>query len=131
MAIVRGFIILAITFGMALLFAIAYDYVFRWSLAKDDLMYGSEPFQVAGEFIGLCKIALIAGALVFPVVHFAMRDRPLHKASLVIIGTVLLEIALVTPFSGLLGFLGSFAAVGMGAVAAKILLKPLQGIQYE
>ena len=97
------FTLFAASMGGAFLFAITYVVVFTLFLPSNALAFG---------------LAAVEDPL-----FFALRDRNLRHCLPIVYGTVLLEIAIVTPFSASLGFLGSFVALIVSVAACLFIFK--------
>ena len=109
----RGGLILVLCLASAAVCAVVYTIIFHFSLPPTDLAYGrglsifTDPFVLGGTVFW----AILAGLFAFPFALRCLRDRNLFTCYLFVSAAVLAEICLVTPFSGPLGFLGSFPTV--------------------
>jgi hypothetical protein len=64
----------------------------------------------------MTTVAIASAILAFPFVYLAVRHRRLGRCFLIMLGVVLLEIVVVTPLLGMLGFLGAFPALALALV---------------
>ena len=94
----------------------------HFSLSPSDEAYGipvtqffTDPFVFFGAIYG----GTFLGALSFPFVYFAVRNRRLLTSTLFVFGVVVTEILLVTPFAGWGGLVGSLPAFGFGLLVCQ------------
>src|SRR5258708_23100736 len=105
--------ILTICFAAAFGCAFVFAAMLQFSLPPTDAAYGkgsgifSDPFVLGGLIIWASIAALIS----FPIAWYCLKRRKLLKCSVFVVGIVLAEIMIVTPFWGWRGFLGSFPAL--------------------
>lgn len=110
--------------GMSFVFAVTYVVVMTLTLPPSDGAYGQAPFADPLVFPIMCIGAAVAGVVVCPFYYFALRTRPFFKSLAIVMGVVLAEIMVVTPFDSGLGFLGSFLAFFVGLGIARAMQKP-------
>jgi len=67
----------------------------------------------------LAAIAGIAAVITYPFLYFALRERKLPRATIILAGVVVTEILIVTPIHPGIGFWGSFVAYFIGLFAAQ------------
>jgi hypothetical protein len=112
-------VMLFLSFVLAFTFATTWVVVMTLTLPPTDGAYGQAPFQDPLVFPVMSIFAGIAGAITFPFLYFALRDRQLAYSIPCLVIVVLIEIILVTPFDARRGFVGSFAAYFVGLVLAR------------
>ncbi len=113
--------LVAVSFGLAFLFAIVFVVVFTSSLPSGDGAHGQMPFQDPLVLPIMSMFATVAGAIVCIPTCFALRRVRLLHATFILAATVLAEIVVVTPLAGFGGFLGSFPAYALGLILARRL----------
>ena len=59
----------------------------------------------------MSAVAVISAIVVFPILYFCLKGKKLRIALPIVFGGVFLEIFLVTPFGGNLGWFGSYSAL--------------------
>ena len=117
----RPIVVLVLSFVLAFVFAITWVITMTLTLPPTDGAYGQAPFEDPLVSPIMSTFATIAAVIVFPFLYFALRDRPLPKSLGILVGVVILEIIVVTPFDAGLGFIGSFVAFAFGLAAARRL----------
>jgi hypothetical protein len=121
-ALLRALTILALCMGAALVCAVVFVVMLQLSLPPSDLAYGAPLWKVLRDpfvFNIAARTALGVGLISFPFVYFATRKLRLVTSALFIFGAVLVEILLVTPFGGLLGFIGSPFALILALITCR------------
>jgi len=115
---------LAVTFGMALAFAIIFVVVMTSTLPPTDAAYGQmaflDPFVLSGAVMG----AGVSALLVFPFFYSRFHSSPLRKIVSIIMGITIAELVVVTAINPVAGFLLSFAAFGIGLGVARRVCGP-------
>ena len=105
--------ILTICFEAAFGCAFVFVAMLELSLPPTDAAYGKglaifvDPFVICGMIF----YATIAALIAFPIARFCLKGRRLLTCSLFVVGIVLAEVVVVTPFWGWGGFVGSFPAL--------------------
>lgn len=94
------------------------------SVPPTDLAYGQSVFATLNDSFVLAiagPVAFFSGLLASPLLFFCLRRRRLAVALPLVFASVLATVALLTPFSQLLGWFGSYAAlVASTVVCAQI-----------
>jgi hypothetical protein len=89
------------------------------SLPPTDLAYGQSLLSIWDDpFVRTIAVpvALFSGILVSPVLYFCLRRRRLSVALPIVFGSVLGTVALLTPFSHLLGWFCGYAALVVSCI---------------
>jgi hypothetical protein len=113
----RGLKIFGLCIGAALICAFVFVVMLQFSLPPSDGAYGlpiakwlSDPFVFFGALYG----GAVCGVLSFPFAYFGTLHRRLLTSALFVLGVVITEIVLVTPFAGWGGLVGSIPALAFG-----------------
>jgi hypothetical protein len=107
-------IFLVVAFIGALITAFAFIAVIQLTLPRSDAAYGQGIFRMLCDpFVTAIAtpVALVSGALAAPLLYFCLRHRRLAVALPIVFGSVLVAVAITTPFGQLLGLFSSFAAL--------------------
>ncbi|HVS70262.1 MAG TPA: hypothetical protein VHQ47_03290 [Phycisphaerae bacterium] len=116
----RPFVVMAaVSFAMAFLFAMTFVVVMTLTLPASDGAYGQRPFEDPLVFPVMAMGAAFAGLIGSVPFYFACRSRPLGRSVAIVVGVTMVELLVVTPLNGGIGFLGSFVAFAVGLVVAR------------
>jgi|SRR5665213_622454 len=110
----RVFILFVASFAGSFLSAIIFVAALRWSVPPTDQAHEQTLFQTLSDPFVLTIMSFVAGIsaiVVFPILYFCLKGKKLRIALPIVFGSVLLEIILVTPFAGNLGWFGSYSAL--------------------
>ncbi len=115
---------LGVSFASAFTFAIVFVIVHTLSLPKSDAAYGSNPF--ANPFISqvMCFVAGASALVAFPFYAWLGRGLPADRVGWVAGAVTLVWIIAATPFLGPIGWLGSYAALLVGLIVARVVVRP-------
>jgi hypothetical protein len=119
----RALAILGLCIGAAFMCACVFLFMVWFSLPPSDAAYHSPPFVFLMDpfFVsGMIVAAVFVGLISFPFVYFAVRRLRLLTAAAFILGIVLAEIVVMTPFDRRVGFVGSLPALALALCIVRL-----------
>ena len=122
------FLLIGIVGGFAT--ALAFVATIQFTLPPSDGAYGQGVFTTLGDPLVrtiATPVALVSGLLASPVLFFSLRRCRLAVALPIVFSSVILAVAVATPFSQLLGLASAFAALAVSCVlCARIRVTSLE-----
>jgi membrane associated rhomboid family serine protease len=91
------------------------------SLPPEDAAYGQRPFEDPLVLPVMVTLASVFGVVGWPLLHLALRDRPLPMSLAILVGIVVVTTVLLTPLNPLLGFVAAVTAFLCGLLTARNL----------
>jgi len=112
----RTLAILGLCIGAAFVCACVFLCMVWFSLEPSDAAYHAVPWAALMDpffLSGAILVAVVIGLISFPFVYFTVRRLRLPTTAAFILGIVLGEIVVMTPFDRRLGFIGSLPALAL------------------
>jgi hypothetical protein len=109
--------ILGLCIGAAFVCACVFLCMLWFSLPPDDAAYHAAPLAALTDpffLSGAILVAVLVGLISFPFVYFTVSGLRLLTTVGFIVGVVLAEIVVITPFDRRLGLIGSLPALALG-----------------
>jgi hypothetical protein len=112
----RALAIFGLCIGAVFVCACFFLCMLWFTLPPDDAAYHGPPFAALIDpffLSGAIVLAVLIGAIAFPIVYFTVRRLRLRTTAGFIVGIVLAEIVIVTPFDRRLGLVGTLPALAL------------------